>query len=1217
MQPHSGSHNTVPTTAAPTSYLDLCVSQAHTPQPVTSLWSDLVPQQNREHKVNMDLYQSPASALDKLVAHNLQPSPEFTAAVRGALGSLDNALRKQGAPGSQRARVIRIAKGGAYARGTALRGGCDAELVIFLNCFRSVGDQKTGRTETLGAMQASLESWGRHPGPGLTFQFSEPKAAGVLQFRLMSADQENWMDVSLVPAFDVLGQPRPGVKPTPEVYSSLLRSGCQDGEHAACFTELRKDFVNTRPIKLKNLILLVKHWYRQVQTQEATRATRATLPPSYALELLTIFAWEQGCRKDNFSLAQGLRTVLALIQQNKDLCIYWTENYGFQDPVVGEFLRRQLKRPRPVILDPADPTWDLGNGTAWRWDVLAKEAESGLSQRCFLQASGAPEQPWEGPGLPRAGILGLGHPIQQDNPDHNAVRPRVGPQPSHPTPALLASATKVPAMPNTTAYKISKNLKKPARPRTVPETVLKVSSHVSITQSTPSLSVPPTSISTDGSVMGPDLSQIPSKELDSFIQNHLRPSPQFQQQVRQAIDSILRCLREKCEHKVSRVSKGGSFGRSTDLRGGCDVELVIFYKVLRDFKGQRAQQAEILCDIRTQLQSWWQEPVQGLSLQFPEQNRPSALQLRLVSTDLNSWADISVVPAFDAVGQLNSGDKPQPQVYSSLLSSGCQAGEHAACFAELRRNFVNKSPSKLKNLMLLVKHWYRQVATQDKGGETAGAALPPAYALELLTIFAWDQGCGKPGFSMAEGLRTILRLVQKHRSLCVYWTDNYSIQDPALRAHLLSQLQKARPLILDPADPTWNVGQGSWELLAREAAALESQPALLHQTPARDLDKFISEFLQPDRHFLDQVKKAVDTICSFLKENCFRNSPIKVLKVVKGGSSAKGTALQGRSDADLVVFLSCFRQFSEQGSHRAEVISEIRAQLEACQRKQKFDVKFEISNRKNPRVLSFSLTSQTLLEQSVDFDVLPAFDALGQLRSGSRPDPQVYKDLIHSYSNAGEFSTCFTELQRDFVSARPTKLKSLIRLVKHWYQQCNKTVQGKGSLPPQHGLELLTVYAWEQGSQNPQFNMAEGFRTVLELVGQYRQLCIYWTVNYDAGDKAIGDFLKLQLQKPRPIILDPADPTGNLGHNARWDLLAQKAAACTSALCCMDKDGTPIKPWLVKHPRCPVPTPTVTPSAAKKPRSSLVYPSTCRDPPAVVQICSPCNMTVAIVGQRL
>ena len=50
----------------------------------------------------------------------------------------------------------------------------------------------------------------------------------------------------------------------------------------------------------------------------------------------------------------------------------------------------------------------------------------------------------------------------------------------------------------------------------------------------------------------------------------------------------------------------------------------------------------------------------------------------------------------------------------------------------------------------------------------------------------------------------------------------------------------------------------------------------------------------------------------------------------------------------------------------------------------------------------------------------------------------------------------------------------------------------------------------------------------------------------------------------RPIILDPADPTGNLGHNARWDLLAEEAVACMSALCCMGRDGTPIQPWPAK-----------------------------------------------------
>uniref|UniRef100_A0A8C9Q6N2 2'-5' oligoadenylate synthase n=1 Tax=Spermophilus dauricus TaxID=99837 RepID=A0A8C9Q6N2_SPEDA len=314
-------------------------------------------------------------------------------------------------------------------------------------------------------------------------------------------------------------------------------------------------------------------------------------------------------------------------------------------------------------------------------------------------------------------------------------------------------------------------------------------------------------------------------------------------------------------------------------------------------------------------------------------------------------------------------------------------------------------------------------------------------------------------------------------------------------------------------------------------------PALLHQTPARDLDKFISRFLQPNHHFLAQVNKAVNTICSFLRENCFRNSPIKVLKVVKGGSSAKGTALRGRSDADIVVFLSCFTQFTEQGNKRAEIISEIQAQLEACQQEQQFEVKFEISKWENPRVLSFSLTSQTMLDHSVDFDVLPAFDALGEA-PGCRPEKgkdRSRQAQLGPYHCAGEFSTCFTELQRDFIVSRPTKLKSLIRLVKYWYRQMPK---GKGSLPPQHGLELLTVYAWEQGGQDPQFGMAEGFRTVLELITQYRQLRIYWTVNYSTEDETIGDFLRQQLQKPRSR---PA-----WSPDSGWDLLAKEAEDCMS-----------------------------------------------------------------------
>lgn len=73
------------------------------------------------------------------------------------------------------------------------------------------------------------------------------------------------------------------------------------------------------------------------------------LPPAYALELLTIFAWEQGCRRDAFSLAQGLRTVLGLLQHYGQLCIFWTVSYSLEDPAVAHFVQSQLQRPRYLL----------------------------------------------------------------------------------------------------------------------------------------------------------------------------------------------------------------------------------------------------------------------------------------------------------------------------------------------------------------------------------------------------------------------------------------------------------------------------------------------------------------------------------------------------------------------------------------------------------------------------------------------------------------------------------------------------------------------------------------------------------------------------------------------------------------------------------------------------------------------------------------------------
>lgn len=47
----------------------------------------------------------------------------------------------------------------------------------------------------------------------------------------------------------------------------------------------------------------------------------------------------------------------------------------------------------------------------------------------------------------------------------------------------------------------------------------------------------------------------------------------------------------------------------------------------------------------------------------------------------------------------------------------------------------------------------------------------------------------------------------------------------------------------------------------------------------------------------------------------------------------------------------------------------------------------------------------------------------------------------------------------------------------------------------------------------------------------------------------------------RPVILDPADPTGNVGTGYRWDLVAEEASDCSQQLCCTTFGGDPVAYW--------------------------------------------------------
>lgn len=75
-------------------------------------------------------------------------------------------------------------------------------------------------------------------------------------------------------------------------------------------------------------------------------STYSKFPPKFALELLTIYAWEEANGGDHFKTEEGFCTVMKLITQYQDLCLYWNKYYPFDNSKVGLHVKGKLRESR-------------------------------------------------------------------------------------------------------------------------------------------------------------------------------------------------------------------------------------------------------------------------------------------------------------------------------------------------------------------------------------------------------------------------------------------------------------------------------------------------------------------------------------------------------------------------------------------------------------------------------------------------------------------------------------------------------------------------------------------------------------------------------------------------------------------------------------------------------------------------------------------------------
>ncbi|GAB1290045.1 2'-5'-oligoadenylate synthase-like protein 1 [Apodemus speciosus] len=340
----------------------------------------------------------------------------------------------------------------------------------------------------------------------------------------------------------------------------------------------------------------------------------------------------------------------------------------------------------------------------------------------------------------------------------------------------------------------------------------------------------------------------------------------------------------------------------------------------------------------------------------------------------------------------------------------------------------------------------------------------------------------------------------------------------------------------------------------------------LYGFPASKLDSFVARWLQPTREWKEEVLETVQTVEQFLRQENFRGErglvrDARVLKVLKVGCFGNGTVLRSTAEVELVVFLSCFRSFQEEAKHHHTVLKLIQKRMSYCQDLLDLGLSNLSVTAGVPSRLAFTIQTRETWK-TITVTIVPAYRAL----SSSCPNSEVYVNLIKANGYPGNFSPSFGELQRNFVKHRPTKLKSLLRMVKHWYQQYVRDKCPRANLPPLYALELLTVYAWEAGTQeDANFRLDEGLSTVMELLQDHELICIYWTKYYTLQHPVIEACVRRQLRGERPIILDPADPTHNVAEGYRWDIVAQRANQCLKQDCCYDNRDSPVPSWTVKR----------------------------------------------------
>ncbi|XP_071136621.1 2'-5'-oligoadenylate synthase 1A-like [Mytilus edulis] len=229
------------------------------------------------------------------------------------------------------------------------------------------------------------------------------------------------------------------------------------------------------------------------------------------------------------------------------------------------------------------------------------------------------------------------------------------------------------------------------------------------------------------------------------------------------------------------------------------------------------------------------------------------------------------------------------------------------------------------------------------------------------------------------------------------------------------------------------------------------------------------------------------------------------------GSTAKGTAIKGKSDVDLVFLLSRteYQDIDNFYNDLPTILGDINDALNTC------------PQFKNVRVLQRAVSFQIDCREPgaghahvIDVDLLLAVnfgdDDIRSIHSKMRGTSEAKRNL---------YTPSLTKWQRDFIKKDRT-------------EQLKKTNQICKKSPSSFALELLIIYLWNQEGDPRLFQLTNALKKVMETIADPNAIRAEFFDYYSKGFKQ---------RYAAPYIIDPTNPYSNEAAKCRWDEISREA----------------------------------------------------------------------------